>query len=295
MTDEVSLGRMLERPVTEITEQGAFVDAGEFGSLFVPRSQLPRDLKEGDGLRVFLYQDSGRVLATARHPYLELGMVGTLRITDIDGGTAYLDLGIPKELVLPVSEQRFELEIGDSVTVYVAMDDRGRLFGTQRYNRFIREVPERRGRYRRFQRVVCVPVSKTPLGWRTVVNDEVYALMYRSNEKGEVRLGKRYDGYVVNVRPDGKLDVSLQEPGTGGMEHAASELLKILKRSSGFLEFNDKSDPQVIEDYLHMSKGKFKKAIGHLYRERLIEIRDDGIRITDKGLKYGEEAEDEEK
>ena len=128
MTDEAKIGRMIERPVVEITDQGAYCDCGEYGELFVPRSQLPRYLKEGDELRLFLYKDAGRVLATARHPYLELGMTGRLRVASIDCGTAYLDLGIPKELVVPVSEQRTEFEVGESVLVYVAIDDQGKPF-----------------------------------------------------------------------------------------------------------------------------------------------------------------------
>ena len=107
--------------------------------------------------------------------------------------------------------------------------------------------------------------------------------MYKSELKEPVRIGKRYEGYITNVRDDGKLDVSLQEPGVKGIEHASKLLLSILKRADGFIPLNDKSDPQEIEDYLHMSKGKFKKAIGGLYKLQLIELLDDGIKLTEKG------------
>ncbi len=285
MSDEVMLGHMIRREITQITDQGAFIDGGEFGELFVPRSQLPKDIGVGQELRVFLFKDGGRVLATARHPYLELGMTGRLRVTDIDCGTVYMDLGIPKELVVPISEQRSMFEVGQSVMVYVAMDDQGRLFGTQRYNRYIRDVPEKRDSYKRFQRVTLVPISRTPLGYKAIVNDEVYGLMYKENEKGEIHIGKRYDGFVLSVRPDGRLDVSLQQPGVGGTEHAASELMKILESSGGFLGFNDKSPAEDIEDFLHMSKGRFKKAIGNLYKQRYIELLESGIKLTEAGQK----------
>ncbi|MGN0908609.1 MAG: S1 RNA-binding domain-containing protein [Succinivibrio sp.] len=279
---DVPVGRVVERPVSSLSDQGAMVDCGVHGDLFVPRSQLPRYIKEGDLIRVFLYQDGGRILATARKPLLELGMAGRLRVDSVECGTAYLDLGIPKELVVPISEQRTEFEPGDMVPIFVAMDDLGRLFGTQRFNRYIHELPLR-GRYRRFDKVKCVPVSRTPLGWRAVIDDDCYGVMYRDNEKGEVDLGRRYDGYIIMIRPDGRLDVSLQEPGAAGVEHAALVLMQALERSNGQLGFNDRSDPGEIEDYLHMSKGKFKKAIGHLYKLRLIEILEDGIRLTSKG------------
>ena len=101
----------------------------------------------------FLYVDGGRVLATARHPYLELGMTGRLRVTSIDCGTVYLDLGIPKELVVPVSEQRGSFEVGRMALVYVALDDQGRLFGTQRFNRYIKDFADS-GEYKPGQRSV---------------------------------------------------------------------------------------------------------------------------------------------
>ena len=237
-------------------------------------------------MRVFLYKDAGRVLATARHPYLECGMIGNLTVTSIDCGTVYMDLGIPKELVVPISEQRTAFEVGESVTILVALDDQGRLFGTQRFNHYISDTVKP-GKYKPGQRVNVVAVSHTPLGFRVVVNDEVYGLLYKSELKGVgVKIGKRTTGYITKVREDGRLDVSFQEMGVSGIEHASKLLLKILKAQDGFLQFNDKSDPQDIEDYLHMSKGKFKKALGGLYKNRLITIEDEGIRLTQAGLDY---------
>ncbi|MGN1282060.1 MAG: S1 RNA-binding domain-containing protein [Succinivibrio sp.] len=279
MSDNLCLGHMIDRQIVQITEQGAFIDGGEYGDLFIPRKQLKADSKEGDLLRVFLYKDGSRVLATARHPYLECGMIGRLTVTSVDCGTVYMDLGIPKELVVPVSEQRSEFEVGSSVMVLVVMDEQGRLYGTQRYNRFFRDTAKK-GEFKVGQRVTAVAVSHTPLGYRVVVNDSVYGLMYKSDLKSPVRIGKRTDAYIVKVREDGRLDVSLQEPGMAGVEHASNLLLKVLQSANGFLPFNDKSDPQEIEDYLHMSKGKFKKAIGGLYKLRLIEITDDGIKLV---------------
>ena len=249
MADTLIPGRMYELTVNKISDQGAMVDAHEHGELFVPRRQLPQYLQEGDSLRVFLYVDGGRVLATARHPYLELGMTGRLRVTSIDCGTVYLDLGIPKELVVPVSQQRGSFEVGRMALVYVALDDQGRLFGTQRFNRYIKDFADS-GEYKQGQRVCLVPVSHTPLGFRTIVDDHVYGLIYKNEQKGEIQIGKRYSGWIINVREDGRIDVSLQEPGRSGVEHAAADILQALLNSGGELDFNDKSDPDEIEDYL---------------------------------------------
>ena len=285
---EVPIGRMVELEVCEISDKGAFVNAKEHGALFIPNSQLPEGLEVGNMMRVFLYKDADRVLATARRPYIELGMTGNLRINCVKNATAYLDLGIPKELVLPVSEQRFRMFEGDNALVYVSIDERGRLFGTQCFNRYIRDKA-RKDEFQVDERVKVVGVAHTPLGYRVIVNDSVYGLIYASEQKGELTIGKRYDGYITAVRNDGRLDVSLQEPGRDGIEHAAEDIMQALHFEKGHLGFNDKSDPKEIEDFLHMSKGRFKKAIGSLYKQRLITIVDNGIDLTDEGREFCQE------
>ena len=281
----VPVGQMVSLPVVELSDKGAMVDAAELGHLFIPRSQLPAEVHLGDALRVFIYQHSGRFLATAKRPYFELGMTGRLKVTAIDHETVYLDMGIPKELVLPRSEQRRQFRVGDDALVLIAIDDKGRLYASQCFNRFIRDRAQPH-EFTPQQKVKLVAVAHTPLGYRVIVDDSVYGLIYSSEQHGEIQIGKRYEGYVTTVRPDGRLDVSLQISGRQGVEQAAEDILQALYYSHGHLHFNDKSDPQEIEDYLHMSKGRFKKAIGFLYKEKLIIINDDGIDLTDQGRDY---------
>lgn len=279
---EVPMGCMVSLPVSELSEKGAFVNGKEHGALFIPNSQLPEGIGEGDELRVFLYKDGERTLATARRPYIELGMTGNLRVNSIENGTAYLELGIPKELVVPVSEQRSRFYVGSDAMVLVAIDDRGRIFGTQCFNRYIRERAEP-GEFEENQRVRVVAVARTPLGMRAIIDDKVYGLVYESEIKGEFIIGKRYEGYVRAVRDDGRLDISLSEAGRDGVEHAAMDILQALHFSDGALPFNDRSEPHVIEDYMKMSKGRFKKAVGYLYKLRFIEIMEEGLKLTDEG------------
>ena len=285
---EVPIGRMVELPVCEMTEKGAFVNAQEHGALFVPNSQLPEGIEVGQNLRVFLYKDGERVLATARRPYIELGMTGNLRINSVENGTAYLELGIPKELVVPVSEQRFRFYPGDYALVLVSIDKFGRIFGTQCFNRYIRDkaAPHE---FETNQKVKVVAVAKTPLGFRVIVDDKVYGLIYEAEQKGELLIGKRYEGFVKAVRPDGRLDISLQESGIEGIEHASLDILQALYFSDGVLNFNDKSDPKDIEMYMKMSKSRFKKALGALYSQRLVEITEDGVKITKTGMEQAQE------
>lgn len=285
----VHLGVMVARPVVEISDKGAFVDAAEHGSLFVPNSQLPEGLEVGDELRVFLYRSSDRTYATCRRPYIELGKIGNLRVNSMENGTAYLDLGIPKELVLPVSEQRTRIYEDDNVLVYVAIDEQGRLYGTQNFNRFIRDRAYD-DEFSANQKVKVVATDMTPLGYRVVVDDKVYGLIYTSEQHGELMRGKRYDGYVRTVRSDGRLDISLQEPGREGVDHSALEILMAIYDAGGFIEFTDKSAPDLIEERFSISKGRFKKAIGSLYKQRFVELLDDGTKITEQGRAYLEET-----
>ncbi len=281
----VPFARMIPLPVVSITDKGAFVDAQEHGELFVPNSQLPEGLQEGDMLRVFIYQQSGRSVATAKHPYFELGQTGLLKVTAINHKTVYLDLGLPKELVLPISEQRRKLKVGDWALVLIALDERGRMFATQCFNRYIRDKAYK-DEFTFNQKVKLVAVATTPLGLRVIVDDKVYGLIYNSEHAQPLRLGKRYDGYIQRVRPDGHLDVSLQGNGREGISQAAFEILKALHLNAGHMDFNDKTSPEEIESTLHMSKSRFKKAIGSLYKERLITIGEQGIDLTEHGREY---------
>ena len=278
----VPLGRMVSLPISEVTDKGVFVNAAEHGALFVPRSQVPEGLVVGAELRVCLYKDGARVLATARRPVIELGQVGNLRVNSINNGTAYLDMGIPKELVFPVAQQRVSLRVGDTAMVYVAIDTMGRLFATQRFNDYIRERAFE-GEFTVNQKVKVVPLAHTPLGFRVVINDQVYGLIYKDEQPGRLTMGKRYEGFIKEVRSDGRLDVSLQEVGLSGIEHAALDILKALYYRKGHFDFNDKSDPALIESTLQLSKGKFKKALGMLYKQRLVVIGESDVTITDAG------------
>lgn len=283
----VPFARMIPLPVVSITDKGAFVDAQEHGELFVPNSQLPEGLQEGDMLRVFIYQQSSRSVATAKHPYFELGQTGLLKVTAINHQTVYLDLGLPKELVLPISEQRRKLKVGDWALVLIALDEQGRMFATQCFNRYIRDRAYK-DEFTFNQKVKLVAVATTPLGLRVIVDDKVYGLIYNSelSQQQQLRLGKRYDGYIQRVRPDGHLDVSLQSSGREGISQAAFEILQALHLNAGHLDFNDKTSPEEIESTLHMSKSRFKKAIGSLYKERLITIGEQGIDLTEHGREY---------
>lgn len=281
---DVPVGKISQLPIVSVSDKGALLNAGELGELFLPHSQLPEDVEVGDNVRAFIYNEGSRFCATAKHPYLQLGMTGLLKVSDIRTGTIYLSLGIPKDLVVPISEQRLKRapRIGADMLILVSIDEQGRLYGTQNFNRFIRDTVYQ-DEFTVHQKVKVVAISQSSLGFKVIVDDKVFGIIYHDTQKGELIIGKRYDGFISRIRPDGRLDVTLQQVGRAGVEKAAQDILQALGLSKGSLPFSDNSAPQDIEDYLYMSKSKFKKALSYLYNERLIEIQEDGVTITAKG------------
>lgn len=272
-------GRVHALAVAALTPPGAMLASPDGSELFVPRSQLPPGIREGDSLPVFIYRDRGRLLATARMPRLQLGQVGGLRVSACSHGTAYLELGIPKELVVPVSEQHEPFTVGRQVTVYMAMDEQGRLFGTQHFSRYLQECPPRHA-YRGGERVVMTPLAQTPLGFRMAVDDRYFGLLHHSEIHAPLSPGQRLEGHILRVREDGRLDLCLQAPGRAGIEQCAAAILQAVERAGGELALGDRSPPALIERQLHMSKASFKKAVGQLYRSQLLVPGEHSIRLS---------------
>lgn len=284
MNSTKNIGVVGKYKVVEITDQGVFIDSIYHGNLFIPHSQVPNDIKLQDTLEAFLYVDGHRVFATCKKPFLQLHQLGILTIASVDCGTAYLDMGIPKELVLPISEQKSYIETGEKVIVYVDIDEQNRLFATQKFNRYFKDTVDD-AIYEHNQEVQIIPIGKTPLGIKAVVDMKYYGLLYADSIFEKLTFGKKYKGYILNQRDDGKLDLSLTKSGVQGIEHASRIILNKLS-ISGQLLLSDSSSPEQIEFILGMSKGKFKKAIGSLYKRKLICIYDDKIALTEDGYKY---------
>ena len=276
--DALQAGRIHALAVAALTQPGALLAAPDGSELFVPRSQLPPGLQVGERMRVFIYRDRGRLLATARMPLLQLGQVGGLLVSACSHGTAYLELGIPKELVVPVSEQHEPFAVGQLVTVYMAMDEQGRLFGTQHFSRYLQERPPLHA-YRGGERVVMTPLAQTPLGFRMAVDDRWFGLLHHSEVHGPLQPGQRLEGHILRVREDGRLDLCLQPPGQPGIEQCAAAILQAVERAGGELALGDRSPPDLIERELRMSKASFKKAVGRLYRSQLLVPGEHSIRL----------------
>ncbi len=274
----VNVGRYERLQVTRIEDIGARLDAGSMGELLLPARYVPAGCKPGDKVMVFVSLDSeDRPIATTEQAKAQVGEVAWLKVVSVSQVGAFLDWGLSKDLLVPFSEQGVPLQVGRSYLVYVYEDNTGRLAATTKLNRFIKDRAQ--GLTER-QEVSLVIADKTDLGVKAIINHEFWGLLYQDQLFKPVRKGQKTQGYIKRIRPDGKIELSLYEPGYGKVSEFAESVLDAIKANDGFLPLNDKSPPDAIYDTFNVSKGVFKQAIGALYKKHLILIEKDGIRLA---------------
>ncbi len=247
-------------------------------SVLLPGKYLLDDHKIDDYIKVFIYKDNeGRPIATTLKPHLTIGQFGFLEINQMSSAGAFLDLGIQKDVLLPFREQKGELEEGQKVLVYLYLDSKSeRLVASQRIHRHLKlhkaEIEEK-------EEVEIMIWGVSPLGYKCIVNQRFSGILYKNEVFGDIKTDESVKAFVKKCRPDGKLDLSLQALGSSGLEQASSNLLKAIQDNDGVLALHDKSSPEAIKSRLGMSKKAFKRAAGQLYKQKLIEITESGLKL----------------
>ena len=259
---------------------GYFLDDGEGGEILLPGKYIPAGSKPGETIEVFIYRDSeDRLVATTETPLAMVGDFAALKIVDISPGIgAFLDWGLEKDLLLPRREQGGFRKVGESVVVHVFLDEKSdRIVASTRLQRWLSKTPPA---YAKDHPVSLLVAGRTPLGYKAVVENLYQGLLYGSELSSPLETGSRLDGFVKAVRPDGKLDLSLDRSGFARVGPITDQILEALKAAGGHLPYNDSSPPDAIRSAFGISKKAFKQAIGTLYRKRLIEIVGDGISLA---------------
>lgn len=275
----LQIGQHHELIFDRMTSAGAYL-VNELGDdVLLPFKYVPESAETGDRLRVFIYLDNlGRPIATTLEPLLTLGQFGLMKVSEVNRFGAFLDWGIEKELLVPFREQGEKMERGRSYVVYL-FEDRvtNRLVASARLGKFVEleDVELEEG-----EMVDALITRSSDLGTMAIINDEYQGLFYRNETFKNLRAGQVVKAYVKQVREDGKVDLVLEKPGYAHVEPNALRLLEIIKSRGGYLRLHDKSDPKDIQQQLEMSKKTFKKAVGALYKQRLIEVVDEGIRLV---------------
>lgn len=271
-------GRMNSLPIVEIDEKGAWLDGGDLGQAFLPQSQLPADSKTGDLLSVFAYLDgSGDLQISMNKPLAHVGDFAGLKVVSASRIGAFLDWGLKKDLFVPAREQAKPMQVGHTYVVYIYLDRESRTVATSRLDHYLSiEMPQ----YEPWQEVDLLVCEQTDLGYKVIVENKFWGLLFRNEIFTNLKIGQRTKGYIKKIHEDGKLDVTLNKPGLARKDEAGEKIMSRLQKAGGYLPVGDKSSPDLIYSQFSMSKGTFKKAIGGLYKQGLITIEDDGIRLN---------------
>ncbi len=253
-------------------------DDAEEGIL-LPGKFIPEGTQIGDLLRVFLYKDNeNRIIATTQQPQGTVNQVALLTVNQVSGYGAFMDWGIDKDLFVPFKEQKRRMEEGEQHLIYIYEDLRTeRLVGSANLHRFLdNEVLS----VEEGQEVDIIIWDYTDLGMNVVINHQHKGLVYENEIFTELRMGDQLKGYIKKIREDNKIDVRLQKDGHRTIEPNSQKILEEIKENGGFLNLNDRSKPEEIYALLGMSKKNFKKAVGLLYKQRLIKLEDEGISLN---------------
>lgn len=261
---------------------GAYLDGGDGTDILLPLKYLPAGgVSEGDVLDVFIYHDNeGRLIATTLRPYISVGEVAWLECVGTSAAGAFLDMGIHKDLLVPFSEQNRRMEVGHRYMVYLYLDQVSRrLVGSAKLNKHIGNlIPD----CRPGDEVSVTVAENTPIGWKCIVNNKFWGMIYHDETDVSLSVGSKHRAYVVRSREDDKLDLSLQRVGYHRIDSSAVALHRLLHQNGGILKVGDKSDPEEIRRICGMSKKVFKQAAGSLYKDRIIKISDDKIELIIK-------------
>ncbi|EAS44916.1 GntR family transcriptional regulator [Photobacterium profundum] len=277
----IKIGQYNTLEVVKLVDFGVFLDGGEdIGNILLPKNSVPAGTQLGDELKVFIYFDSqDDIIATTTEPLVQVGEFAKLRVVGVSSFGAFVDWGLVKDLLVPFSEQRRKLEEGDNVMLRVYTDKAsGRIVGSTKFNRFLDNTP---ANYTVGQEVKVTIVEITDLGYKVAIENEHWGLIFKTESFGKLFVGKKLRAFVKELRPDGKISLSLQKAGRGKVDDLSDKVLKSLERKGGFMPLSDKSSPDEIFEAFRTSKATFKKTIGGLYKQGLIEITREGIQLKD--------------
>lgn len=275
----IEIGKYNTLTIDRDTQVGLFLTDGK-EDVLLPNKYVPKVFEIGEEIAVFVYLDhEQRPVATTLEPYILLNEFALLRVSYVNQVGAFMDWGMEKDILVPFKEQARPMEQGKRYLVYLFMDEKTkRLVASSKTNQFLsnEEISVEVG-----EEVDLIVSHITDLGINVVINEKHKGLLYKDEVYDEtIRTGDRKRGFIKNIRPDGKIDVALQKQGFEAVEPNAEKILDELRANRGFLRLNDNSHPEDIKTVLKMSKKTFKKAVGVLYKQKLIEIKDDGIYLV---------------
>ena len=285
----LQLGKRNDMVVARKVDFGVYLDGGDIGDVLLPKRYVPEGCEVGDTVNVFLYLDNEeRLVATTKKSMVEVNHFAFLEVKWINEHGAFLDWGLMKDLFCPFREQKMKMQVGRKYVVYAYIDAvTYRIVASAKVEKFLsdEEPPYSNG-----DEVEILVQQKTDLGFKAIIDDKFGGMIFDNDVFKEIRTGDRMKAYIKQIRPDGKIDLSLQPSGRENVVGFAGRLLRtLIETESGFLPYHDKTSPDEIYAAFGVSKKTFKKAVGDLYKHFFITIESNGIALTDKGRIEGTE------
>ena len=275
----VVLGKYNQLEVVKQVDFGVYLNGGDDGEILLPSRYVPEGCKPGDMLNVFIYLDNEeRLIATTLQPKVQVGEFACLEVAWVNEYGAFLDWGLMKDLFVPFREQKQKMQKGHRYVVHAHVDeDSYRIMASAKVERYLsKEMPP----YQPGEEVEVMVWQRTDLGYKVIVDNQFSGLVYQREIFKALEPGMKMSAYIRQVREDGKIDLTLQKDGLQKVGDFAEVLLQYIKDHDGYTPLNDKSAAEDIYDAFEVSKKTFKKAVGDLYKKRLIVLVEDGIRLT---------------
>ena len=272
----IEVGKYNALQVARLTAVGAFLTNEEGEEVLLPKKFVPSTLEEGEEMNLFVYRDShGRLTATTLAPSATVNQFAWMQVKQVTRVGAFLDWDLEKDLLVPFREQAMPMELDKWYMVYVYLDkETDRMVATSKLNKIFEK--DLSG-LEPGMKVDLLVWKRTDLGVKVIVNQKYQGLIFRNELFRKIAPGEELKGYIKELREEGKIDILLDRPGHLSIEPQAQKVLNILQQNKGFLDLNDKSHPDHIRERLGMSKKAFKRAVGTLYKKKLIRIEDTGI------------------
>lgn len=275
----VLLGKYNFLRVVKEVDFGLYLDGDDDGEILLPSRYVLAGVKPGDELRVFIYLDQDeRLIATTLEPFVQVGEFAYLEVAWTNQFGAFLNWGLMKDLFVPFREQKQKMEKGRRYLVHVHLDEESyRIMASAKVEHYLeKEMPA----WQSGQEVELLVWQRTDLGYKVIANHAYAGMIYANEIFQPVSVGMRLSGFVKQIRPDGKIDFALQKGGAAKVDDFAEVLLNHLRRQGGVSPFHDKSDAELIYQTFGVSKKTFKKAVGDLYKRRLIVLDEKSIRLV---------------
>ena len=274
----IEIGRTNSLKIVKEVDFGIYLDGEDMGEILLPLRYLPETYEIGDMLDVFIYLDSeDRIIATTEKPYAEAGSFAFLKVVDVNQIGAFLGWGLTKDLFVPFREQKEKMIKDRSYVVFIYIDNSNRLAASTNFDKFLDDDSSY---FEENQEVDLLISDQTDIGYKVIINNSHQGILYTNEIFRQVKTGLKTKGFIKKIRDDGKIDLCLERPGPQKINDLSRDIFNLLKKEGGVLSVTDKSPPEVIQELFGVSKKTFKKAIGSLYKKRMITIEKDGIKLS---------------